>query len=174
MRFEIFGGFTLPVEPHGVVPKSKKKHKEFWEQVDERHPELRHARGCYIFAMNSGGGTTPWYVGKAEKSSFIQECFTPGKINCYNDVLPRYKRGAPLLFFVAFVTPKGRFAQPSSGHQAISFLEKMLIGQALKKNPNLSNTRDTRLLRSMVVPGLLNTPKGRKRPDIYNLKNALE
>lgn len=174
MRFDIFGGFQLPVEPHGVVPKSKKKHKPFWEQVDERHPELRHARGCYVFAMNSGGGLTPWYVGKAEKSSFIEECFTPGKINCYNDVIPRYDRGTPHLYFVAMLTPKRRFAQPNSGHQSIAFLEKLLIGQALKKNPDLCNTRDTDLLRNMVVPGFLNTPQGRQKQDIYSLKRVLE
>jgi hypothetical protein len=174
MRFEIFGGFDLPVETHGVVPRSKKKHKAFWEQVDNCHPELRNARGCYVFAMNSGGGMTPWYVGKAERSSFLQECFTPSKISCYNDVLPRYDKGTPHLYFVAMLTPTGGFSQPSAGHQAIAFLEKMLIGQALKKNPDLCNTRDTALLRNMVVPGFLNTPKGRTKSDVYELKRVLE
>lgn len=42
----------------------------------------------------------------------------------------------------------------------------MLIGQALKVNPDLINTSETAMLRNLKVPGLLNTePGGLRKSD---------
>lgn len=103
----------------------------------------------------------PWYVGKAEKSSFKQECFGAFQINCYNDALARYGKGTPLLYLVTLLTPGGRLSKPSkSGSRAISFLERWLIGEALSKNPDLCNIKDTKFLKELIVPGLLGSKPG--------------
>ncbi len=52
---------------------------EFWaEDSDAKYVEGE--RGCYVFAIRTGRGTTPVYVGKATKS-FKQETFNPANKN---------------------------------------------------------------------------------------------
>ena len=165
MRFDIYGGAEARIytEEHGIIPKKPQKHKAFWEDIEERCANgLPDACGCYVFAIKSGGGITPWYVGKAEKSPFKKECFGAHQINCYNDALARYEIGTPILFFVTLLTTGGQFANPrKSGDRSIAFLERWLIGQALNKNPNLINIKDTRFLKKLVVYGLLKSPPGK-------------
>jgi hypothetical protein len=48
----------------------------------EKNQEIADLRGCYVFAMRVGGGTTPYYVGRATKT-FRQEVFTPEKLMKY-------------------------------------------------------------------------------------------
>ena len=69
-----------------------------------KHPSLARKRGCYVFAMRSGGGIKPAYVGKASKT-FEQECFTAHKLGKCNQVLVDYGSGTLVLVF--FVCAKG-------------------------------------------------------------------
>jgi hypothetical protein len=175
MRFEIYGGFKVPLEDHGVVLRGASGRNSFWNSVDQTEAGLRDACGCYVFAMKSGGGFTPWYVGKAEKSSFEQECFTAHKLNCYDYSIAKYSIGTPLLYFVAMHTPGGQFSKPSSaGNPSIAFLERWLIGQALNKNPNLCNIKDTKFLKELIVRGLINSPPGAPPKPAKELKEILE
>ena len=174
MRFEIYGGFEVPLEEHGVVLRGAQGRNSFWDEADRTKIGLRDACGCYVFAIRSGGGTTPWYVGKAEKSSFERECFAPHKLNCYDYAITKYGAGTPLLYFVTMLTPSGRFSQPSKqGNAAISFLERWLIGQALNKNPVLCNLKDTKFLKELVVPGLLHSPPGKPKSAATELRRIL-
>jgi hypothetical protein len=117
----------------------------------------RHAssKGCYVFGLRSGGGTTPWYVGKTTKT-FEQECFTPDKLHKYNDVLWQGKKGTPVLFFVVFPTKQGR---PSK--RKITEVEKFLIQTALTKNNQLVNKANTRNLPDWGLGGIVNAGQGK-------------
>jgi hypothetical protein len=55
----------------------------------------------------------------------------------------------------------------------IDFLETMLIGMALERNKDLLNARKTKLLREMIVPGIINTPQARPTGPVIDLRNAL-
>ena len=55
----------------------------------------------------------------------------------------------------------------------IEYLETMLIGMALRRNPDLLNVQQTRWLREMVVPGVINTRRGKPRMAETQLRQAL-
>lgn len=170
MKYMLYGPFELPRQNRqiDVDPASI---KDFWRIVDGADNGLAGACGCYVFAIRAGKGATPWYVGKAEKQSFKSECITPHKMKIYDEVLASGK-GTPLMYFYARITPgKNVFSRPSrSAHSDISYLERMLISYALRKNKYLMNKRDTKMLRELIVPGLLNGPKGAPAASAKELK----
>jgi len=110
----------------------------------------------------------------AEKQSFRQECFTAHKIVQYDASLNEVS-GIPSIIFLARRTPSCQFSAPSErGHRDIRMLEKLLIGSAVSRNQDLRNIKDTKILREMNVPGILNSEQGQARADsVQSLKKAL-
>jgi hypothetical protein len=135
---------------------------------------LPDACGCYIFAMQNGKNIVAWYVGKTEKQTFYKECFGATKINYYNEILLEHN-GTPLLFLLPRLTNAGiKFARPTvCRYPDVDFLEKLLISRALERNPELVNRKATKLLREMVVPGVINSPRGAPPRSVLDLQNAL-
>ena len=148
--------------------------KEFWSKVAAEDEDLPGACGCYLFALQNGNNIVPWYVGKTEKRTFEKECCGATQINYYNEILVDHN-GTPGLFLLPRLTGSGeKFAKPSkNGHRDIDFLETMLIGMALEKNPELLNVKKTALLREMKVPGVINSPQARPTFEVQSLRNAL-
>lgn len=169
MKFETYGGFELQ-RNRKLIAHSKTERHEFWAKVDEEEPGLSDACGCYVYVI----GKRAWYVGMAEHQSFKSECFTPHKINQYNDALGQVA-GRPSLLLLPKVTPGGRFAKPSKrGHGDIRLLESLLIGTALTRNVQLMNIKGTKLLKNMNVPGFLNSRQGQARAhSVQMFKRAL-
>lgn len=169
MRFEIYGPYDVPRNGRWVS-RTRIDKRDFWDAVDGDVDSLSSACGCYVFAVRG----RVWYVGMAERQSFWDECFSGHKVLQYNEAL-QLVTGQPELFFIAKVTPNGRFARPSTnGHREIPLLEKLLIGIALRRNPELQNIRGTTLLREMNVPGVLNTGQGQARAGtVQDLKHVL-
>jgi hypothetical protein len=158
MKFDVYGKFSVARNGH-LVSRSKQHKREFWEAVEECEPGLSDACGCYVFLIRGRA----WYVGMAEKQTFKQECFALHKITQYNEALARVN-GKPSMVFLPKVTPGGRFASPTQrGHSDVRMLENLLIGSALRRNPDLQNVKGTRLLREMNVPGFLNSRQGQGR-----------
>ncbi len=157
------------------VKEDKEVKKSFWEMVEKRKSGLTTACGCYLFAIRVGKGFTPCYVGLAEKG-FQKECFAVHKIKIYNEVLSDYGTGTPHLFLIAKLTKKNnKFVKPSkNGRKDIKFLENMLIGTAIVKNPDLKNKMKTKYLREMRVPGLIHTPKKRLTNDEKQFKGTIK
>ena len=165
MKFYPHCSIEIQKKSNGHIADDKESLNSFWSRVDtELKDGLSRAIGCYIFSRRAGKGILPWYVGLAEKQSFRKECFTSHKLKYYNDeVISR--KGTPLLTFISKYTLGGKLVNPTGNeHRDVQFLEAMLISSCLRRNPNLYNIKDTKLLREMVVPGLLNTPQG-KTPD---------
>lgn len=161
MNFFPHTSIEIPRKSNGHVAADKESMLFFWMNVDAKLEDgVSGAIGCYIFSLRTGRGALPWYVGLAEKQSFRKECFTSHKLVHYNNVLAS-QRGKPMMTFIAKYTPSGKLLNPTGNeHRDIKFLERMLISNCLQRNPCVSNARDTKLLREMVVPGLLNTPTG--------------
>ena len=170
MKFEIYRAFEIERKPTrlGLFEKA------FWKTVNEEVNGLSEACGVYLFALQHGTNIKPWYVGKTEKKNFSFECFQATKINYYNDVLVAHP-GRPLLFLIPRITAtREKFSKPTkSGYRDIEFLETILIGYALEKNPELANVKKTKLLRDMEVPGILNSPQARPTNAVQDLKSAL-
>lgn len=171
MKFKVYQfNIQRKENRHGVFDKT------FWSQISEKDEtaNLPSACGCYLFALKNGNNLTPWYVGKTEKRTFQEECFQAAKIVYYNEVLVDHS-GKPILFLLPRLTNLGKkFSKPTRvGYSDINFLETMLIGMALEKNPSLLNIKKTKLLRQMEVPGIVNSPQAAPTIPVRRLKNAL-
>jgi hypothetical protein len=165
---EVYG----PIEiPHDGLKKGSSKRisralaKEFWEQEDAQL--LTQKQGCYIFSLRVGRGFTPWYVGKAGKT-FEQECFTDHKIGHYNEVLWSGIKGTPVMFFVAQPGTKNKVSA-----SIIKELETDLIQNAVHKNPDLCNIKNTKNLPKWGIAGIVRGGQGRNTIASSNFKKMM-
>lgn len=174
MNFLPHTPIEIPRRRNGLIAAEKQALADFWSRVETELEEgLSGAIGCYIFSIRAGKGALPWYVGLAERQSFRKECFTSHKLVHYNNAIAS-RRGTPLLTLVAKYTPRGRIINPTgSQHRDIQFLEAMLVSNCLGRNENLYNVKDTKLLREMVVPGLLNTPAGKAPSSVAQFRTLI-
>ena len=173
MNFEIFGPFTIP-RADGLIDDSATARKDFWAMVDQKVPKLSEACGCYIFVGKGKKGALPWYVGLTTKRAFRVEALGLHQVNHYNKALAKKIGVLPQLFFLAKTTPTDRFARPSANsHADIEFLETLLFGVALNRNPKLRNAKNTKYLKGLVVPGILNSPQRPPKVPERRLKGVL-
>jgi len=174
MNFDVFGPFELPqTKRRNRIDDTRIKH-EFWDNVDTRVNGLPEACGCYVFSIRAGKGTLPWYVGKAAKQTFRKECIQPHKLVKYNRILDQ-RRGTPLLYLVARMTPTGRYSNMSTstkGYADVDFLERLFIGMSLSRNRDLLNNQDTKMYGQITVPGILNS-HGKTTKAAGGLKSVL-
>lgn len=167
MQFSVHGPFELPRNGH-LVARTPTDRNHFWDQVDAAVDGLSNARGCYVFTV----GVRAWYVGLAEKQTFRNECFRSHKITIYNESMQSIQ-GRPRLLFIPLMTNSGTFARRNNS-KAIHMLENMLIGMAIQRNSDLMNVSQTKFLRQMCVPGVINTGPGQARSNsVQKLKKAL-
>ncbi len=148
MRFESFGPF--PIDQGLSRPAIKK----FWEDVDKRWAGLPGAIGCYVFSLSYRGKKhKPWYVGKtAAKRGFRAEVFQEHKKTHYKEVMEEYANHSPALFLFPMMTDQWGLSRANTSEAStIKWLETVLIGMALSKNPEIRNTSETRLHRNVYV-----------------------
>lgn len=175
MNFLPHTPIEIPRQSNSLIAADKRSLAEFWEGVEaELEGGLSGGIGCYIFSIRAGKGSLPWYVGLAERQSFRKECFTSHKLVHYNNATAK-RKGTPLLTLIAKYTPGGKIVTPTGSrkHQDIKFLEAMLISNCLRRNGDLYNFKDTKLLREMVVPGLLNTPAGKCASSVARFRELI-
>jgi hypothetical protein len=160
----------MPVD--GVVI-DKKKESKLWEEVDEKRHGLSNTIGCYVFGIRAGKGVKPWYVGKAEKSSFRKETLADHKLLKYVLALQNRARGTPVIYLLAKETTGGRLAKSGkNGSRSIQALEEMLIGTCLLRNSKLLNKNNTKR-HKIEVPGYMNESPGARSTSARNLANLL-
>ena len=174
MHFYPHSSIEITKQKNGLIADDKVSLTDFWNNVDNGYEDgLSGAIGCYIFSIRAGKGVLPWYVGLAEKQSFRKECFTSHKLKHYNNAIAS-RKGTPLLTLVAKYTPKKKLVGPTGNeHRDIQFLEAMLIANCLSRNEALFNARATKLLREMVVPGMLNTPRGKTSTSVETFRTLI-
>jgi len=173
MRFVVSQAFKIDRKLNNHVDATRQSKAKFWRMVDEEWDGLKGASGCYVFALKTSGGPIPWYVGRAERQSFEKEIFAVHKLHQYDDVLADFK-GTPYIFLIPRMTPTDRLCKPTKSENAsIRFLETLLIGMAIRRNPRLKNTKDTTFLRTLSVRGLLNSDKGHPGGGAIDLKGTL-
>ena len=175
MRYEVFGAFDVPRKQSRVgrltVDFSAKALRSFWDSVERVRSGLRSGAGCYLFAVRAGKGIRPWYVGQS-KVAFNRECFAPHKQTIYREVMDDTEKGTPVLFLIARVTPSGRLSKQVPEEEA-NFVEQRLISDATNANPQLKNSHNTKLVKTLVIPGVLNSPRGAPSEAVKCLKAAL-
>ena len=173
MRYEVYGPFFAPraeSEADGEALRA------FWDVIEAEVPGLPRAIGIYVFSTCHGESFTPWYVGKTNaKTGFRGEIFQDHKLNHYVSAGQR-KRGYPTIHLIAKVEPRrGNFCRASarSGRE-IDELETVMIGMALRANPDVRNSKKTWFNRTCQVPGIIGDPPlGRPTTAITTLRNTL-
>ena len=151
---ENFGPFPIPFYRKKKIKRINYEHIAlFWD--DTGCKEMAGKQGCYIFAIKSGKGFTPWYVGLATKN-FKQECFMPHKTKKYNSLLFEGKKGTPVMFFVARPGKKKKIQAP-----IIKEMEKFLILSAVTKNTDILNVQNTKNFPKWGIRGLIRSGKGK-------------
>ena len=175
INFTVWGPFKLFCDPEKKYQITKDSGPELAAQLDSKDKKLADSHGCYMFALRAGKGYTPWYLGKASKSSLAKEAMNFSNILSYNGVINSHN-GTPVLFVIAHMTPGRKFHKKSTGsgkNAAIDFLENWLIGKALEKNHELINRQQTNFLKNLRVDGIFNARKGKPPPAAKELHRVL-
>ena len=97
----------------------------FWSEGSKAN-HLADERGCYVFAVKTGRGLEPIYVGKATKT-FKQETFNPANKHKYHDGFSEYAKGLPLMFFVVHPDQKARQTKSRSKRSNSSSFRLVLL-----------------------------------------------
>jgi len=132
LEFTVHGPYKVPVERRSAGRLLRIK--EFWDK-NPKAAKYSSDCGCYIFAIRTGGGTLPHYVGQATKS-FAKETFNPSNLRKYYDALADYKSGRPVIFLVVHPKRKGK---PHA--RRIAQVENFLIQAGWARNPSLQNVK---------------------------------
>lgn len=173
MHFEVLGPYELPTKT--IIKKSHIAELKKAISGDEKANSLSVACGCYVFAVRTSA-TVPWYVGKAVKQTVMAEATNAAHLQLYNEILDEYERGIPVLYFLPALQPSGKPRVPAAGEEnrpAVDFLEDWLISTALKRNANLWNVRQTKMLRELYVRSLFNPRQGDLTNSSSSLKSCL-
>ncbi len=121
MKFDVAGPFKLT--RHGtkklITDQSLTELKAELERCDSG---LSKACGCYVFAIHTPKGYTPYYVGQASKQSIVGEALNPSNREKYNKACSESK-GSPTIFLLPKLTPKGRYKKKGRVSATIDFLE---------------------------------------------------
>lgn len=165
MKFWTYGPFDVTLGDKAAFWHQTKTDVE-WDGLQVT--DLKHAIGCYLFAMRRGEKLIPYYVGKTTaKTGFEGEIFTPHKIEHYRRAVERRPSYRPqiLLFPLTNATHDGFSAAHASQKPLIEWLEKILIGMALARNPDATNARDTKRLKQCIVDGVFGKQTRREKYD---------
>jgi hypothetical protein len=150
--FKVHGPFEIPYQ--------KRKggrtlvFDDFWSEDSAAH-YLVDECGCYVFAIKTGRGLTPIYVGQATKT-FRQETFNPPNRHKYHDGFSEYAKGKPVMFFVVHPNQQGR-----RNEKAIAAIEDFLIQAGIAKNPELQNVRGAQRPK-WSIQGVIRSGKGKR------------
>ncbi len=131
-EYEVYGPFNIPIETKHAARRIGSP-SDFW--LKKEVADLKNRCGVYILGMRAGKGIVPYYVGKTT-NEFEKECFQSHKIEKYNDALAEYRKGRPVLFFIARPVKRGQVKK-----KEIAKIEDFLIQIASAKNNELLNIR---------------------------------
>lgn len=159
----VHGPFKIPTyEGKAAKIITAENIKEFWSDYEA----MARGRGCYLFAIRAGGGVTPYYVGRATRD-FKREVFASHKLAKYQQSLADYRKGTPVLYFIA--------APPSKGAPNVSVIAEMeeyLIQTAVSQNADLLNVKGTKKER-FAIAGVLRSGVGKPSKAARSLKACL-
>lgn len=171
------------VGPFGFNPFKYKK-RSFWEEV-KQHPtyikNLETAKGCYLVCRRTDKNVKPFYVGKTfNVEGFQAEIFAHHKLSLYKDAERNRYSGLLEMILFPHVTNNGKVSKSNQEvvSRAINWLEVKLIQDVIRRNPQLLNVANAKMLDRVVVRGVIgqyggmraNKPAKYVRDDILNLQ----
>ena len=143
-------GTTLNLDSHAK--------KVFWDRVEIATGKLlREARGIYVFAEQIKFTYKPWYVGQA-KEGFAQEVFNSNNTKNFQNAYAHEMTGDhAVVFLLARMHSNGETLARSLNVREADFVEQEIIGHALRANGSLINTKNTKVLKTTEIRGVLNS-----------------
>lgn len=168
--FDVYGPYEIDRADRLIARKGQ----SMWDHAEEQAEGLARAWGCYMFCIENGQSVMPYYVGKTTaQGGFRDEVFADHKLDVYNWV-EEYRGKRSMLLFPLLTEESGRFSKNASSKPVVEWLERMLIGLALERNADLLNLKDTKLLRSVTVRGVIGEKaKGRPYQEVQYARRAL-
>lgn len=151
VTFVPFGPWPIPVETLASKRLLVEEIGDFWEE----HSEISSSVGCYVFGIRTGRAIVPYYVGLT-CSTFEKECFTDHKLKHYHTAMANYKRGTPVMFFLAAPARRGRV-----NRKAIEELENFLIQAGMAVNEEMCNVRG-RCKPKWAIKGVMRSGSGKR------------
>ncbi|MCY4255743.1 MAG: hypothetical protein OXE51_06460 [Gammaproteobacteria bacterium] len=192
MNFEVYGPFELiEIDEDGFYSGwiDQPEINEFWVQVKKQHENLDNACGVYMFCVEGkqkgerGQETTslPWYVGKAEKLTFKQECFNHRNQLSYNKVISHLYREVKAInfYFIARHDKNGELSAPAKKddgtvYEGVRFVERLFMQKSLAANNHLLNVKDLKDARGTHIRNILNwAVQGKDDSSVTALKDSL-
>ncbi len=164
--FKVSKALVVPVTKHKKC-RSLDNLKAIKETLTKVCPEFCSSRGCYIFAIRNGKGSTPIYVGRTRKQTLLKEAFSPDKCNKINVALMDCLKGTLTITFLASEALGKNVPQT-----VINELEEWLIKKAYRRNRNLINIRGRGVLR-WAIDGVVRSGKGAPTNESKALKRLL-
>ena len=152
---QVFGPFPIECEKATsgrIIPKAGIN--GFWSQEGVKTCVAK--QGCYVFAMQASKGYKPWYVGKATKGGFAQECFTTDKLHRYDESLALSGKGTPVLYFIAASGTKKKVPK-----KYIDQLETLLIHEAYSVNYQIRQKSKIKTAPQWGIKGVIRGGKGK-------------
>ncbi|MDB5363726.1 MAG: hypothetical protein JWO51_5023 [Rhodospirillales bacterium] len=161
MFFDTYGPYDLARDGREIPAKQPDMWAEIRahsKQYDYPEKGLESAIGCYAFGLKNGTNYKPWYIGMTvAKRGFRGEILQPHKLAHYNTVVGS-KKGTPVMFLFPLLTGNWHFSRDRGDSvPLVRWVEKMLFGIALTRNPECRNQRDTKFLRNVEVRGVFNS-----------------
>jgi hypothetical protein len=161
--FSVEEPLVVPLD--GLRNIDERRARELFNEVGEG---LALAKGCYVFALRSGRGSMPLYVGRTTRASFRMECFNHKNVKDLNKAL-EVARGTLLLYLIRYM----RSGAGAGNRSAIEALETQLIGIALERNPKILNIHGARPKSLPRIQGVLNSSRGRPTRQAHEFKKML-
>jgi hypothetical protein len=168
--FDVYGPYEIDRHEREI----RRAGQSMWDHAEEQAEGLARAWGCYMFCIDNGQSAMRYYVGKTTaQGGFRDEVFADHKLRLFNDI-SEYKGKRSMLLFPLLTGDEGHFSKNASSKPVVEWLERMLIGLALDRNVDLLNLRDTKLLRSVTVRGVIGEKaKGRPYQEVQYARRAL-
>lgn len=116
MEFDVAGPFKLKRYGRNKIV-TKESAKILKRKVEEWEEGLSEACGCYVFALQAGRGSKPYYIGQACRRPLLAEATNASNLGTYNEILGARKKGTPVLFLLPMKTPGGKFRRRRSGRR---------------------------------------------------------
>lgn len=182
MKYKPYGPFEIHL--HHGARKTRIDNEDiaaFWENVSKMEVRihergkrsrfehtLANACGIYIFSVRKENKETIWYVGKAQKQSFEEECFTGHKLKHYHSVIRNQTASRFMMYLIARMSTPTVLSNPteaeSSGYPEMDFVERMFIDYGFKSNNKIRNKQETKIPGELVVEGFYNSKDRRRTP----------
>lgn len=170
MNFESYGPFELDRK------FSHRWRSKFWKNVETTEPHLSNTIKCYVFCLQFGSKTLPWYVGQTiNQNGFQGEVFQQHKVDHYRDIMAKNSRHRPMIMLFPLMTDTyWNFSKSrKTGLGAIEWLETTLISMALSVNPEIANTSKILFPNNVFVNGVIGTQFPGRKSNAGKFANAL-